>query len=193
MSGYGKAVEGFKVENNFRPRTVSGGPGGRPLEPGVEIKYGPKELGSWSEESGWSIKMGEDEVRMGETERGGDMGPNWGVPRITKGRGKRGGGRAGGPSSSCESASLLSLLQERTPGKEDLNHYSLDGAGLRRSGLVSLPGEGRRVKQTEPEGSSLIGPVIALFINGKDEAFSNHDGGGVTFDFTKAEGVVQPP
>ena len=193
MSGYGKAVEGFKVENNFRPRTVSGGPRGRPLEPGVEIKYGPKELGSWSEESGLSIKVGEDEVRMGETERGGDMGPNWGVPGITKSRGKRGGGRAGSPSSSCESASLLSLLQERTPGKDDLNHNSLDGAGLRRPGLVSLPGQGRRVKQAKPEGGSLVGPIIALFINGKDEAFSNHDGGGVTFDFPEAEGVGLSP
>jgi hypothetical protein len=193
MSGYGKAVEGFKVENNFGPRTVSGGPRGRPLKPGVEIEYGPEELGSWSEESGLSVKIGEGEVRMGKTERGGDMGTSWGVPGITKSRGERGGGRAGSPSSSCESASLLSLLQERTPGKEDLNHYSLDGAGLRRSGLVSLPGEGRRVKQTEPEGSSLIGPIIALFINGEDEAFSNHDRGGVTFDFTETEGVGLSP
>jgi hypothetical protein len=49
------------------------------------------------------------------------------------------------------------------------------------------------VKQTEPEGSSLVGPIIALFINGKDEAFSNHDGGGVTFDFTETEGVGLSP
>ena len=193
MSGYGEAVEGFEVEDNFGPRTVSGGPKGGPLKPGVEIENGPEEFRSWSEESGLSVKIGEGEVRMGKTERGGDMGTSWGVPGITKSRGERGGGRAGSPSSSCEGASLLSLLQERTPGKDDLNHNSLDGAGLRRPGLVSLPGEGRRVKQTEPEGSSLIGPIIALFINGKDEAFSNHDGGGVTFDFTETEGVGLSP
>jgi hypothetical protein len=193
MSGYGEAVEGFEVEDNFGPRTVSGGPKGGPLKPGVEIENGPEEFRSWSEESGLSVKIGEGEVRMGKTERGGDMGTSWGVPGITKSRGERGGGRAGSPSSSCESASLLSLLQERTPGKDDLNHNSLDGAGLRRSGLVSLPGEGRGVKQAKPEGSGFVGPIIALFINREDKAFSNHDRSGVTFDFTKTKGVGLSP
>ena len=193
MSGNGKAVRGFEVEDKFGPRAVSGGSKGRPLKPGVKVDNGPEKFRSWSEEAGLAVKIGEGEVRMGKTERGGDMGTSWGIPGITKSRGERGGGRAGSPSSSCESASLLSLLQERTPGKDDLNHNSLDGAGLRRPGVVSLPGEGRRVKQTEPEGSSLVGPIIALFINGKDEAFSNHDGGGVTFDFPEAEGVGLSP
>ena len=110
MSGYGEAVEGFEVEDNFGPRTVSGGPKGGPLKPGVEIENGPEEFRSWSEESGLSVKIGEGEVRMGKTERGGGVGTIWGIPRIMKGRGERGGRRAGGPSPSYEGSSILSLL-----------------------------------------------------------------------------------
>ena len=74
MSGYGEAVKGFEVEDKFGPRTVSGGPEGGPLKPGVEIENGPEEFRSWSEEAGLAVKVGEGEIGVGETKGGGGVG-----------------------------------------------------------------------------------------------------------------------
>jgi hypothetical protein len=168
MSGNGKAVRGFEVEDKFGPRAVSGGSKGRPLKPGVKVDNGPEKFRSWSKETGLTVEVGEGEIGVGETKGGGGVGPSWGIPRIVKGRRERGGRRANGPSPSCEGSGLLSLLKKLTPGKDDFDHYSLDGTGLRRSGLVSLPGQGRGVEQAEPEGGSLIGSIIAFFVNRED-------------------------
>ena len=110
MSGNGEAVRGFEVEDKFGPRTVSGGPKGGPLKPGVKVDNGPEKFRSWSEEAGLAVKIREGEIGMGETKRGGGVGTSWGIPRIMKGRGERGGRRTSGPSPSCEGSGLLSLL-----------------------------------------------------------------------------------
>jgi len=110
MSGNGEAVRGFEVEDKFGPRTVSGGPKGGPLKPGVKVDNGPEKFRSWSEEAGLAVKIREGEIGMGKTGRGGGVGTSWGIPRIMKGRGERGGRRAGGPSPSYEGSGILSLL-----------------------------------------------------------------------------------
>ena len=147
MSGDGNAIEGFEVEGELSPRTIGGGSKRGPLKPGVKVDNRPEKFRSWSEEAGLTVEVGEGETGVGETKGGGGMGTSWGIPRIVKGRRERGGRRANGPSPSCEGSGLLSLLKKLTPGKDDFDHYSLNGTGLRRSGLVSFPGQGRGVEQ----------------------------------------------
>jgi hypothetical protein len=168
VSGDGKAIGGFEIEDELGPRTVSGGSKRGPLEPGVEVDDGPEKFRSWTEKAGLTIEIGEGEIGVGKTTGRERVGTYWGVPRIVKGRRGRGGRRADGPSPSCEGSGLLSLLEKFTPGKDDFDHDGLDGTGLRRSGLVSFPGQGRGVEQAEPEGGSLIGSIIALFVNRED-------------------------
>ena len=147
MGGDRKAIGGLEIEGELSPRTVSGGSKRGPLEPGVEVDDGPEKFRSRTEEAGLTIEIGEGEIGVGKTEGGENMGICWGVPRIVKSRRGEGGRWADGPSPSCKGSGLLSLLEKFTPGEDDFNHDGLDGTGLRRSGLVSFPGQGRGVEQ----------------------------------------------
>jgi len=68
VSGDGKAIGGFEIEDELGPRTVSGGSKRGPLEPGVEVDDGPEKFRSWTEKGGLAIEIGEGEIAVGKTE-----------------------------------------------------------------------------------------------------------------------------
>ena len=68
MSGDGKAIGGFEIEDELSPRTISGGSKRGPLEPGVEVDDGPEKFRSWTEKTGLTIAIGEGVIGVGKTE-----------------------------------------------------------------------------------------------------------------------------
>ena len=60
-------------------------------------------------------------------------------------------------------------------------------------GLMPLPSEGRRVKQPETLSGSLVGPIVALFVGGKNQPFGYHERSSMALDFAKAKGVSPRP
>ena len=69
MNGNREAIKGLEVKSKFRPGTIKGRPDRRPFKAGEQVDHGPEYFGALPEGVGLSRKMGESEIRMGETKR----------------------------------------------------------------------------------------------------------------------------